>query len=203
MEICFGDFFLLARRRQAGEQRQVGEKKNNKDRPVRERRPRSIFSRRQPAASSRNGIDLTRSIGQTTHRRRTVTPSGPSIAGHRATTPVSAAVGDAHTHGRSSDNSTYSIERLELHVVERWHIHHGTLEQDRGGLAGHPRFSLAASRQSKQTARCRLSITIALIRETFIGHGISGERARAPGILFGESCTTRVFSGAHTRRRAR
>jgi len=35
--------------------------------------------------------------------------------------------------------NTYSIKGLKLDVIERGHIHHGALEQDRGGLTRHLR----------------------------------------------------------------
>lgn len=74
--------------------------------------PRKIAQTRSSHDSSDREIDQTSSW-------HTVTSLGPPIE-H----PASA--------------GTYSIERFELHMVERGHIHHGALEQNRSGLAGHP-----------------------------------------------------------------
>lgn len=58
-------------------------------------------------------------------------------------------------------------------MIERGHIHHGALEQDRGGLAGHPRGCCCAlvsrGMDCNWLLSRRLSITALTIRETFIG----------------------------------
>lgn len=82
-----------------------------------------VYARGRLARSSHGsrGIDL--AIDRR-HRDFTVTPPRLSIE-----------------HARC----TYSIERFELHVVERGHIHHGALEQNGGSLAGHSRDCVSRS----------------------------------------------------------